>query len=529
MPEHRMWPASETRTGSTGIYGRAERADGPDPATLRAAWPRYDDWHREAIATNAAMPPVGPAEPWLSDSYLAKLRRQGLLHALRALGPRDPPVALVPAPHDPEAACEQFEADGFLYYPRGDLLGTKELQMLQRHFAQQEPSSRQRWEAERAVAGAEGLGHTGDRMIHVGDVEDWVPGGLMQRCVGASPLPATLERIFGGPAVCRGAGARILPPERPVPGAGAMGTPQGYVSWHRDWSTRDGEVRGDPRPDLKLFILVQDVAGIDQAPTAIVPGSHLVPFGAGQLQHDVGRLFGGYGYGRGDHQSRMPNALAFVAPAGSALLMDTRTWCARTVPVLHPFPLQTDASAVRIPWWACIGTLRTQICRTRTAGMSSRCFNQRRRTILRSPTGPPRRRPRPSCERGDLDHRLCQPNGLLQQHELAGWLLRATRTSVWYAVRTPPNASWYLCQHINVPHMMLATQEGAYTCMRVPAVHDPYLAPYHGNKLGRLLAVARATNRRIRDFAPRWVPALKRHSRTAAAPVLLPRAWVEVH
>jgi hypothetical protein len=221
----------------------------------------------------------------------------------------------------------------------------------------------------------------------------------MQRCVGASPLPATLERIFGGPAVCRGAGARILPPERPVPGAGAMGTPQGYVSWHRDWSTRDGEVRGDPRPDLKLFILVQDVAGIDQAPTAIVPGSHLVPFGAGQLQHDVGRLFGGYGYGRGDHQSRMPNALAFVAPAGSALLMDTRTWCARTVAVLHPFPLQTDASAVRIPWWACIGTLRTQIYRTRTAGMSSRCFNQRRRTILRSPTAP-RRRPRLSCERG---------------------------------------------------------------------------------------------------------------------------------
>jgi hypothetical protein len=167
MPEHRMWPASETRTGSTGIYGRAERADGPDPATLRAAWPRYDDWHREAIATNAAMPPVGPAEPWLSDSYLVKLRRQGLLHALHALGPRDPPVALVPAPHDPEAACEQLEADGFLYYPRGDLLGTKELQMLQQHFAQQEPSSRQRWEAERAAAGAEGLGHTGDR-IQVG-------------------------------------------------------------------------------------------------------------------------------------------------------------------------------------------------------------------------------------------------------------------------------------------------------------------------------------------------------------------------
>ena len=49
-------------------------------------------------------------------------------------------------------------------------------------------------------------------------------------------------------------------------------------------------------------------------------------FGAGQLQHDVGRLFGGYGYGRGDHQSLMPNALAFVAPAGSALLIDTRTW-----------------------------------------------------------------------------------------------------------------------------------------------------------------------------------------------------------
>ena len=355
MPEHHMRRASETRrTGCTGIYGCAERADGPDPASLRDAWPRYDDWHREAIATNAAMPPVDPAEPWLSDSYLIKLRRryeahlrdaggamsdreaaQGLLHAINALGPREPPVALVPAPQDPGAACEQFNADGFLYYPYGDLLGAKELQMLQRHFAQQEPSSRQRWEADRAAAGAEGLGHTGDRMIHVGDIEDWVPGGLMQMCVGASSLPSTLDRIFGGPAVCRGAGARILPPEHPVAGAGAMGTPQGYVSWHRDWSKYDGEVRGDPRPDLKLFILVQDVLGIDQAPTAVVPGSHLIPFGAGQLQHDVGRLFGGYGYGRGDHQSRMPNALAFVAPAGSALLMDTRTWCARTVAILH--------------------------------------------------------------------------------------------------------------------------------------------------------------------------------------------------
>ena len=53
--------------------------------------------------------------------------------------------------------------------------------------------------------------------------------------------------------------------------------------------------------------------------------------------------------------------------------------------------------------------------------------------------------------------------------------------------------------------------------MRVAAVHHPYLAPYHGNKLCRLLAVARATSRRIRDFAPRWVPALKRHSHGRSA------------
>ena len=71
---------------------------------------------------------------------------------------------------------------------------------------------------------------------------------------------------------------------------------------------------------------VHDVLSTDQAPTAIVPRSHLIPYGAGQLQHDVGRLFGGYGYGRGDWQGLMPNALPFVAPAGSALLIDTRTW-----------------------------------------------------------------------------------------------------------------------------------------------------------------------------------------------------------
>ena len=59
--------------------------------------------------------------------------------------------------------------------------------------------------------------------------------------------------------------------------------------------------------DLKLLINVHDVLSTDHYPTAIVPGSHLVPYGAGQLQHDVGRLFGGYGFGRGDSQELMPN------------------------------------------------------------------------------------------------------------------------------------------------------------------------------------------------------------------------------
>ena len=68
MPEHRMWPASESRTGSTGVYGNGQRADGPDPATMRRDWPRYDDWHREAIAANAAMPPLEPTDTWLPDS-----------------------------------------------------------------------------------------------------------------------------------------------------------------------------------------------------------------------------------------------------------------------------------------------------------------------------------------------------------------------------------------------------------------------------------------------------------------------------
>jgi|EP01043_Picozoa_sp_COSAG02_P040788 hypothetical protein len=348
-----MWLPSESHTGGASMHGPGEGADdGPDPSALRGEWPRYDDWHREAIAINAAMPPLEPTEPWIPHSYLERLRRrymvhlhdggaadleaaQGLLHALNALGPKAQPVALTPAPHDSKAACKQFEAEGFLFYPFGDLFGPVQLEMLQRRFALEEPSSRQEWEEERATAGAQGLGHTGDRMIDVGDTQDWVPGGLLHACISTSPLPATLDAIFGGPAVCRGAGARILPPEPPDPGSGPMGAPQGYVSWHHDWTTRDGEERGDPRPDLKLFILVEEVCGIDQAPTAIVPGSHLIPFGAGQLQHDVGRLFGGYGYGRGDHQSRMPNALAFIAPAGSALLMDARTWCVHPAERAH--------------------------------------------------------------------------------------------------------------------------------------------------------------------------------------------------
>lgn len=354
MPENRVRPTSEHCTGNGGKYGLGERADGPELATLRDEWPRYDDWHREAIASNATMPPLDPTEPWIPQMYLDQLRRrymvhlnnggvpadleaaQGLRHALDALGPKAKPVALSPAPRDPKAACKQFGADGFLYYPFGDLFGPAELEILQRRFALEEPLSRQRWEEECAAAGVKGLGHTGDRMIDVGDTQDWAPGGLLQACTStSSPLPATLETIFGGPATCRGAVARILPPEHPVPGSGAMGAPQGYVSWHHDWTTRDGKERGDPRPDLKLFILVEEVSTIDQAPTAIVPGSHLVPFGAGQLQHDVGRLFGGYGYGRGDHQSRMPNALPFVAPAGSALLIDTRTWCAPSAERVH--------------------------------------------------------------------------------------------------------------------------------------------------------------------------------------------------
>ena len=311
-----MWPPAAQRSATTGIY-TPERSDGPDLAALRRDWPRYDDWHREGIASDATMPPLGEGEPWMPATYLERLRRQymvhlhdggapsdieaaqGLLHALRALGPKEPAVALVPAPRDPAAARAAFEAEGYLYYPPGEVLGRAELGELQRRFAQEEPLARQRWREELRAAGAEGLGHTGDRMISVGDTEEWFAssGGLLHACMGASLLPATLEAIFGGAAVCRGAGARVLPPEQPVVGAGPMGAPQGYVSWHRgqyssslcaffppqqeeaseetartDWHESDGESRGDPRPDLKLLINVEDVASIDQAPTAIVPG-----------------------------------------------------------------------------------------------------------------------------------------------------------------------------------------------------------------------------------------------------------------
>jgi hypothetical protein len=252
MPEHRMWPPAGQRSATTGIY-TPERSDGPELAALRRDWPRYDTWHREGIASDATMPPLGEGEPWMPATYLERLRRQymvhlhdggapsdieaaqGLLHALRALGPKEPAVALVPAPRDPVAARAAFEAEGYLYYPPGEVLGPAELRALQLRFAQEEPAARQRWREELRAAGAEGLGHTGDRMISVGDTEEWFAsaGGLLHACMGASPLPTALEAIFGGAAVCRGAGARILPPEQPVIGAGPMGAPQGYVSWHR--------------------------------------------------------------------------------------------------------------------------------------------------------------------------------------------------------------------------------------------------------------------------------------------------------
>ena len=212
---------------------------------LRRHYPRYDDWHREGMALDATMPPLPPDSEWLPREYLEKLRRRMmvLLHdggapadlveadqittALRALGPRNPPVALTAAPRDPHAACAQFEAEGYLYFPAGDLLGATQLAVLQDLFATAEPAARERWNAEAKNVGLEGLGHTGRNMIDVGDTQEWASGGLLQSLLGSSTLPATLREIFGSAAACRGAGARILPPERSVEGAGAMGAPQG--------------------------------------------------------------------------------------------------------------------------------------------------------------------------------------------------------------------------------------------------------------------------------------------------------------
>ena len=69
-----MWPPAAQRSATTGIY-TPERSDGPDLAALRRDWPRYDDWHREGIASDATMPPLGEGEPWMPATYLERLRR----------------------------------------------------------------------------------------------------------------------------------------------------------------------------------------------------------------------------------------------------------------------------------------------------------------------------------------------------------------------------------------------------------------------------------------------------------------------
>ena len=79
---------------------------------------------------------------------------------------------------------------------------------------------------------------------------------------------------------------------------------------------------------VKVFLYVFDVAA-DQAPTSVVPGSHRIPWAAGEV---YAPSFGGGGGGAdaddggAGRTDLMPNYHSFVAPAGSACIFDLATW-----------------------------------------------------------------------------------------------------------------------------------------------------------------------------------------------------------
>ena len=88
------------------------------------------------------------------------------------------------------------------------------------------------------------------------------------------------------------------------------------VAWHQDSMRVNDEIESDPRPrlSLKIGFYLTDVSVPGRGNTLIVPGSHL------QNAIDCPQ----------DGRSNPPGAEPLCVPAGSALLLDRRTWHSRS-------------------------------------------------------------------------------------------------------------------------------------------------------------------------------------------------------
>ncbi len=89
-----------------------------------------------------------------------------------------------------------------------------------------------------------------------------------------------------------------------------------HVAWHQDSMRVNDEIESDPRPrlSLKIGFYLTDVSESGRGNTLIVPGSHL------QNAIDCPQ----------DGQSNPPGAEPLCVTAGSALLLDRRTWHSRS-------------------------------------------------------------------------------------------------------------------------------------------------------------------------------------------------------
>ena len=92
--------------------------------------------------------------------------------------------------------------------------------------------------------------------------------------------------------------------------------------WHRDGSKPDGYTEPTDAHDLKVFVNLADIPA-DGGCTAVVPRTH-------KLRSMPHELFGARAFSRengtGVNLERMPNAMPFAVPAGTACIFDTACW-----------------------------------------------------------------------------------------------------------------------------------------------------------------------------------------------------------